>query len=1455
MKTKIRLSLFLLFLFTVVLLPLQIQAGYEDGQECWNCGHYHWDEYMHECGACSPDCTNDWCALETHCHRCGGCLNGDYPCDECGLCKECMAEIGHCSQCDTCWMDYGADDVLCGNCRRCEFCSPICPECGMCEDCADDPSDGMHCPECGNCYQVTEQCEFVENNHCKECCEPCEQCGECVAGDHLETCPYCGLCVECCEFNSMMEGCEDGSICVYDLSEWDEHVCGVCLNFFQSTSDLCETCVDAGEYRCKDCCELASECSEYMCEYDDEYEDHFCIDCGECFHDVNRCETCEENRCESCCAARTEAVYGCTHGICADDSYFEDHLHECEDVEGFADEHDCTPSNRWSCDETGHWRECRFCDDDTDEEIAQAHLEETFEIHKTDANGKCVVCGYVKGSKVSITRQPKSVSAKVSIAGADESNPYHVKNNTVTLRAAAKVFNGSKDDLGYNWYARVTDQNGNEIFNGAVEEMFRNDCFKDEYRYGAVYNGFDSPELTISVPYRACQWKYVFWCRIDTVDSKGDVVSTIETDEVQIKAGHLYTVCENVTGSGASTTLRYKDTVSGETSTITIKSSDGHKWYCVGCKHTDKTIKTAKGQPVMHRYGESVLRGESVTHPGAMVYGKKCRDCGYITYYETHNHVYFTEESDFEKYNRGSFQVNEEKTTDMAHALVCLVDGCDHIKMESHEWDWRHMGYGSDVEGGGIFYRECRICGYPDYDYRPVDEDGNKIGWTTKNVLVTAINAQVSRTLAVEDDALTLTINNNEYTIGKHCTGWTVEYTTPYGIKYDITSAYTILQNGTGTWDTVIKLSGYTTGGILLFTPIMVDCTNHEYVTEGYVAPVCMYDGFAGYRVCKYCHVPDPVDSRPDEERVLPAESTVHTGTKLPLYEKEVVSSSGKTTITWTTDKNESTTGRRYNYKKGNCTEKGCEGDFLCSACEHVISGKRDYSHPHLVTRNQSPFSCFKNGYSGDEYCEDCGKLVNKGYVIEAPKKHETLLDVDGSAIVATCTVQGKEADQWCLVCDEVFSGKAIHALGHDWVKDEENCTKDTTAYACSRCDAKRFEAVNTEKLEKYAVSVTGGYAYIVKGVPVFKAAEGSILTLKAAEAEDLLFKEWEVVIGGIVIENPTLADGATFTMPANKVEINAVFENHEHNFVWIVDKEPTIYENGFKHEECTGCGAKRNENTVLDKLSGGFDLIYIPRTCTLTFDTNGGDSLTRRAVLYGESIDLAKYVPVRERYTFIGWYSDKTLTKQVFTLEMKTNTTIYAGWEKTEVFPFGDVTESDRFYEDIAYVWKTGLMVGVGENTFASELSLSRAMIVTILYRLEGEPEVGRCDFTDVAEGMWYTDAIAWAQSSGIVNGYGNGCFGPEDFITREQLSAIFDRYLTYTGNDVRTLQEALAAYPDSADISAWAVSSVNWAVGEGFLPDDEDGTLAPTANATRAQTAAFLHRFAEKYGLPADK
>lgn len=1042
-------------------------------------------------------------------------------------------------------MDYGGDEVLCGNCRRCEFCSTICPECGMCEDCANDGADGMHCPECGNCYQVTEQCMFVENNHCKDCCEPCEQCGECIAGDHLESCPDCGLCVQCCEFNSMMEGCESGEICVAS-TDWYDHICEGCGKFFENESDLCETCLDAGVIRCPDCCEMTSECSEKMCEYDDEYEEHFCIDCGSCFHDVTLCEICAgagEFRCEDCCKNLTESL-GCDGSCgevwCSNDTYFEQHLDEMHEDRPDFDGHDPFLGNRWSHDKTSHWRDCRFCDEDENEELWKSHRSDLAS-HSYDARGVCTVCGYSAGNELYISKQPKTVHCVTSIAtdyDEDTQNGLlYFGNHPVTFSVSVKGGTGSYT---YQWY---------EIYKSNAPTKLEDGMHSDQF------SGTHTATLTVQVSPEACceNGDLLYYCVV--TDGK----TTVTTEKVTIKASHAYSskYAENTTAAKPenaaykAVSLVYVNS-EGKTVTVTAPASDGHKHQCL-CDDASLTKHYKTTRPVMHTFGEATLLGQSAK-AGATdydkVYQKVCTACGYKTYYETHQHIY-------------GDKFDESKRTTSAHALICLAEGCGHVKMETHEWDWRHGGSGIDNEYGGVFYRYCTICRYADYDYRPVDKDGNKIGWTTKNVLVTAINAQVSRSLAVEGDRLTLTINNNSVTKGKHCTGWTVTYALPDAenpatiLKHDITSAYTIKQNENGTWDTTIKLDGHKTGGYLVFTPIMETCTSHSYVAEGYIAPMCMFDGFAGYRICKYCHTPDPTDTRSDEERIIPASDTEHTGTKQPLYQKEVTSPSGDKIITWTTDKSDSN-GKRYNYKDGNCTEKGCEGDFLCSACERVIPGKKDYKHPSVQTRNQSPFSCFKNGYSGDDYCELCGKLVNKGYIITAPRKHETLLDVDGSAKTATCTVPGKEADQLCLVCDQVFSGKAIPALGHSWVKDEAHSTETTTAYKCNRadCTATKFADIITNS---HAVKVEGGTA-LVGGKAVKKAADGETVTLKLGTIpEGKRFKEWEVVSGGVTIAGATNPDGATFTMGSEDVEINAVLEDAPMHDISVVNGKASI--------------------------------------------------------------------------------------------------------------------------------------------------------------------------------------------------------------------------------------------------------------------------------------------------------
>lgn len=178
---------------------------------------------------------------------------------------------------------------------------------------------------------------------------------------------------------------------------------------------------------------------------------------------------------------------------------------------------------------------------------------------------------------------------------------------------------------------------------------------------------------------------------------------------------------------------------------------------------------------------------------------------------------------------------------------------------------------------------------------------------------------------------------------------------------------------------------------------------------------------------------------------------------------------------------------------------------------------------------------------------------------------------------------------------------------------------------------------------------------------------------------------------------------------------------------------------------------------------------------------------------------------------------------------------------------PFSDVAEGIWYADAVSYVYQHGLMTGTSENRFSPDVTTSRAMIVTMLYRLEGSPAVsGAAAFPDVAPGQWYADAVAWASANGIVTGYDNGNFGPEDTITREQLAVIFYRYAAYKGYD-KTPAASLDGYTDAAKVSPYATQAMGWAISTGLITGTSDTTLSPGGFATRAQAAVILTRFCQ--------
>ncbi len=180
---------------------------------------------------------------------------------------------------------------------------------------------------------------------------------------------------------------------------------------------------------------------------------------------------------------------------------------------------------------------------------------------------------------------------------------------------------------------------------------------------------------------------------------------------------------------------------------------------------------------------------------------------------------------------------------------------------------------------------------------------------------------------------------------------------------------------------------------------------------------------------------------------------------------------------------------------------------------------------------------------------------------------------------------------------------------------------------------------------------------------------------------------------------------------------------------------------------------------------------------------------------------------------------------------------------------PFTDVKSGNWFYDAVKYAYEQGLMTGTSATTFAPNGTMNRAMIVTVLYRLENSPAVtGASKFTDVPAGQWYSDAVAWAAANKIVNGYDETTFGPMNAVTREQMAAILFRYEQVKGLENVTPEENLNRFPDQNKISAYAIPALQWAVGQKIINGNADGTLDPTGTATRAQVAQIFTNLLNK-------
>ena len=324
--------------------------------------------------------------------------------------------------------------------------------------------------------------------------------------------------------------------------------------------------------------------------------------------------------------------------------------------------------------------------------------------------------------------------------------------------------------------------------------------------------------------------------------------------------------------------------------------------------------------------------------------------------------------------------------------------------------------------------------------------------------------------------------------------------------------------------------------------------------------------------------------------------------------------------------------------------------------------------------------------------------------------------------------------------------------------------------------------------------------------------AEGAVIHIDAGSRSNYRFTGWTTSNGGIFADASSAS--TTFTMPAADTTITAAWS----------------YIGG-----------------------GGSTTDYY----RLTFETNGGSEISSIRRAEYTTIDLTDYTPTREGYEFTGWYADEDLTEKITSIRLIRNTTVYAGWEEIKENPgtgfenpFTDVSESDWFFNDVKFVYQNGLMNGTSATTFSPEGTTSRGMIVTILWRMAGSPDmedkIWGYPFADVDATAYYGTAVYWARLNGIAGGYDDATFGPNDPITREQMAAILYRYAQYKGYDVSAKAD-LNKFTDADEISNYALEALQWANAEGLINGKGDGVLDPKGQATRAEAAVILTRFNE--------
>ncbi|MDY5341393.1 S-layer homology domain-containing protein [Faecousia sp.] len=548
------------------------------------------------------------------------------------------------------------------------------------------------------------------------------------------------------------------------------------------------------------------------------------------------------------------------------------------------------------------------------------------------------------------------------------------------------------------------------------------------------------------------------------------------------------------------------------------------------------------------------------------------------------------------------------------------------------------------------------------------------------------------------------------------------------------------------------------------------------------------------------------------------------------------------------------------------CTKQGYT-IYTCTACGDELKADFVPATGHSYEASVVAPTCEKDGYT-NHVCSVCGDSYRDNYVDAAGHQYTD------TVTAPTCTASGYTTHT-CSVCGHSYINSVVPATGHDYVWQitrVPTCTAEgVKTFTCSHCgdsyDVALAKADHTYEAVVTAPTCTNngytthtcsvcGDSYVDSIVPATGHSYEAVVTVPTCDK-----------MGYTTYTCSVCGDSY----------VGSYTDALEHTYTAVVTKEPTCTEEGVKTFTCSECGKSYTE--AIPTVAHRYEAVVTAPTCdkmgytTYTcsacgdsyvadyVDAAGHDCETETVPAtclgYGfvrESCKHCDYSVITEITAPLGHDYQAVVTAP--TLDeggYTTHTCSRCGdsYVDSETLALGHKCAAytdiptDWAKEGICFVIENGLMVGTTSTTFAPKDTLTRAMLVTVLYRMAGSPAVDApSGFTDVADGQWYSDAIAWAAANGIVNGVGGNKFAPSEPVTREQLAAIFFRYAKAEAPEA----DMLSGYPDAESVSTYARDAMAWAVSTGLVTGSKeaDGTyLVPQGLAAREQAAAILMRY----------